>query len=178
MPQNSVLKKNKLYVKIEKDKLQYEVIAPSGNAEKGEISAAELSMGELTTLENLKPLLPAILRITSNRGHTQPDWGFCLQNVGNCVVAAHQVGLRVRLGEDKLFHYFLQCEFEILGKLRKCERDNTLTRFSPKPKGSWFDLSQQTMSENMLQEMKDYYIKRVEQTTEACLTRAFISPRI
>ena len=71
MSENSILEENKLYVKIEKDKLQYEVMAPSGNPEKGEISAVELSIiDELTTLENLKPLLPNILRITSNRGHT------------------------------------------------------------------------------------------------------------
>src|SRR3990167_111731 len=69
---NVQIEKGKLYVKKVTDTLQYKVLAPSGQIVEGVVSQEELEheIPEPLDLNTLVQLLPAILKITSQRNHT------------------------------------------------------------------------------------------------------------
>ena len=72
MPQDSNIEINTLYLEVVNGLLQYTVISPSGEKICAQIDKKILKY-DLTnpvTLDQLKPLLPDILKITSKRSHT------------------------------------------------------------------------------------------------------------
>ena len=71
---DSMPKRNILYVKIESNNIVYRVITPSNEDIIGEIPLSQLTADTFTysvTKEQLKVLLPAILKETLKRGHTR-----------------------------------------------------------------------------------------------------------
>ncbi|KTD09118.1 Zeta toxin [Legionella gratiana] len=71
-PNTDLLKTNTLYVELLHDQLKYTVINPSGKEISALINFSELdfALDEPISEENLKKHLSAILKITSQRGHT------------------------------------------------------------------------------------------------------------
>ncbi|KTC83541.1 zeta toxin family protein [Legionella cincinnatiensis] len=72
MPNKDLLKKNTLYIELFDNQLKYTVIDPSGKEINAIINFCELdfALDKTVSEEDLKKHLPAILRITSQRGHT------------------------------------------------------------------------------------------------------------
>lgn len=72
MQPDSVLEKNKIYFELNDGSLQYTVISPNGNSQTALIDKDKLTFEptQPLSLEQIKRLLPEILKITAQRDHT------------------------------------------------------------------------------------------------------------
>lgn len=104
----------KIYLKKHKEHLEYQVIDSQGIVKEGSIQKSELNnslhakFDAITKLDDFKPLLTPILRITSQRGHTSKGYAFSdlCKKLSDCYKQCMEIaGYTKSLQHEDLYPY-------------------------------------------------------------------------